>query len=211
MQQQLHQVLVDRLAAGLDDEDVGAADRLVVAAVRLAVRERLELDLAELDAELLGDPLREVGVRAAGEDHQPLLRARARSSGRAAARSRPSPRRRGPGSDELSRPAAGLHTPPCSPGAPARPRARPAGTSLVITDPAAIHAPSPTSTGATKPLWIAGPDVAADRRAALRPAGLVREVGGDRAGADVRVLADLGVADVREVRHLRRGPRCVSS
>ena len=42
-------------AAGLDDEDVGAADRLVVAAVRLAVRERLELDLAELDAELLGD------------------------------------------------------------------------------------------------------------------------------------------------------------
>jgi hypothetical protein len=29
-----------------------------------------------------------------------------------------------------------------------------AGTSLVITDPAAIHAPSPISTGATKPLWI---------------------------------------------------------
>ena len=37
-QQQLHQVLVDGLAAGLHEEDVGAADRLVVAAVRLAVR-----------------------------------------------------------------------------------------------------------------------------------------------------------------------------
>ena len=78
MKQQLHQVPVDRLAPGLDDEDVGAADRLVVAAVRLAVRERLELDLAELHAELLGDPLRELRMRAAGEDHQPLLRRRAR-------------------------------------------------------------------------------------------------------------------------------------
>ena len=37
------------LAAGLDDEEVGAADRLDVAAVGLAVRERLELDLAELE------------------------------------------------------------------------------------------------------------------------------------------------------------------
>src|SRR5713226_9121938 len=47
-----------------------------------------------------------------------------------------------------------------------------------------------------------GPDVAADRRAALRLARLVREVGGDRAGADVCVVADLGVTDVRQVRHL---------
>ena len=44
--------------AGLDDEDVGAADRLDVAAVDLAVREGLQLDVAELDAELLGDPAR---------------------------------------------------------------------------------------------------------------------------------------------------------
>src|SRR5580765_3336839 len=42
----------------------------------------------------------------------------------------------------------------------------------------------------------AGPDVTADRRTRLREPGLVREVRGDRAGADVRVLADLGVADV---------------
>ena len=73
-QQQLHQVLVDRAAAGLHEEEVGAADRLVVAAVRLAVAEGVQLDLAELDAELLGDPMRERRVRAAGEDHQPLLR-----------------------------------------------------------------------------------------------------------------------------------------
>ena len=51
---------VDRVARRLDDEHVGAADRLLVATVRLAVRERLELHVAELDAELLGDPLREV-------------------------------------------------------------------------------------------------------------------------------------------------------
>ena len=74
MNMQLHQVPVDRLAARLDEEHVGAADRLEVAAVRLAVRERLELDVAELDAELLGDLPREIGMRAAGEDHEPLLR-----------------------------------------------------------------------------------------------------------------------------------------
>src|SRR3954449_10130745 len=48
-----------------------------------------------------------------------------------------------------------------------------------------------------------GPDVATDRRPALRPAGLVREVRRDRACADVRVRADVRVADVREVGHFR--------
>ena len=72
--QELHQVPVDRVAPGLDDEEVGAANRLVVADVGLAVRERLERHLAELDAELLGDPLGELGMRAPGEHHQPLLR-----------------------------------------------------------------------------------------------------------------------------------------
>src|SRR3954447_3652496 len=48
-----------------------------------------------------------------------------------------------------------------------------------------------------------GPDVAPDRGAAFRLAGRMREVGGDRAGPDVRVLADLRVADVRQVRHFR--------
>jgi hypothetical protein len=72
--QQLHQVAVDRLGAGLDEEDVGAADRLLEATVRLAVGERAEVDGAELEAEPLGDLLREVRVRAAGEEHEPFRR-----------------------------------------------------------------------------------------------------------------------------------------
>src|SRR5581483_11535386 len=51
-----------------------------------------------------------------------------------------------------------------------------------------------------------GPDVLADLRAALRHPLPMWEVRGDRAGADVRVLADLGVADVGEVRNLRPLP-----
>src|SRR5471032_1643710 len=47
-----------------------------------------------------------------------------------------------------------------------------------------------------------GPDVAADRRAALWLPRLVGEVGGDGTGADVRIFADVGVADVRQVRDL---------
>src|SRR5438270_712064 len=54
--------------------NVGAADRLLVATVRLAVGERLQRDRPELDAETLGDLGREIRVRAAGEEHQPLLR-----------------------------------------------------------------------------------------------------------------------------------------
>src|SRR5262249_1090746 len=53
-----------------------------------------------------------------------------------------------------------------------------------------------------------GPDVPADLRLPLRNAWPVSEVRGDRAGADVRVLADLGVPDVGQVRHLRPWPDC---
>src|SRR5438105_13522196 len=52
----------------------------------------------------------------------------------------------------------------------------------------------------------AGPDVAPDAGRALGFARLVREVRGDVPGGDVRILADLGVADVGEVRHLRPRP-----
>src|SRR5215210_3074862 len=48
-----------------------------------------------------------------------------------------------------------------------------------------------------------GPDVPADRGASLRLAGLVGEVGRDVPRSDVRAGADVRVADVREVRHLR--------
>src|SRR5438105_15902532 len=47
-----------------------------------------------------------------------------------------------------------------------------------------------------------GPDVAADPGLRLRAARLVLEVRGDVPGSDVRVVADLRVADVGEVRHL---------
>ncbi len=72
--QQLHQVPIDWLATGLDEEDVGAADRFFEAAVGLPVRKRPDRDLAELDAEALADPLGKLGVRAAREEHQALLR-----------------------------------------------------------------------------------------------------------------------------------------
>ena len=85
--QQLHQVVVRPASLpGLDDEDVGAADRLLVAAVDLAVGERLQLDLAELDAELLGDPL----ARARGSSGR--RRASAASAGRARSSGARSPR-----------------------------------------------------------------------------------------------------------------------
>jgi hypothetical protein len=58
----LHQMRVDRNAARLHEEDVGAADRLLVPAVRLAVLERVEDDVAELESELLRDRARQVGV-----------------------------------------------------------------------------------------------------------------------------------------------------
>ena len=93
----------------------------LVAAVRLAVRERLQLDLAELDAELLGDLLRELRVRATGEHHQPLLRReRDRVPGLHL-----DARHLGlePGQRLLNR-SAFHRVLPCSPAAPARSRAR---------------------------------------------------------------------------------------
>src|SRR6266516_7729926 len=48
-----------------------------------------------------------------------------------------------------------------------------------------------------------GPDVPADLRTPLGHSRLVREVNRDVGGGHIRVLADLGVAEVREVRHLR--------
>ena len=137
-EQQLHHVPVDRLAAGLHEEHVGAANRLVETAVGLAVRERAELDLAETDAELLRDALREGLVRAPREDHQPLLRPALEpvtglrldhDFGRLEA-----------GKDKLSRRGAGLHIPPCSPVVPARPRVRLAGhPSLSLTQLRSMH------------------------------------------------------------------------
>ena len=71
---QLDQMDVDGRDGRLDQEDVGAADGLGVAAVGIAVGERLELDPTDLRPQLRGDSLRELRVRAAGEEPQPLHR-----------------------------------------------------------------------------------------------------------------------------------------
>ena len=62
------------LRARLHEEDVGAADRLAEADVQLAVRERLQLDLAEREAEMLADRVRQIRVRPPGEHHHPAYR-----------------------------------------------------------------------------------------------------------------------------------------
>ena len=72
--QQLDEGVVGRRDARLHDEHVGAADRLLVADIHLAVRERLQRDVAELDAEPLGDCLAQRHVGPAGEEHQALVR-----------------------------------------------------------------------------------------------------------------------------------------
>ena len=53
--EQLHEVLVSRIAGGLDEEDVGAADVFEQLEVNLAIREALELGLADRHAEELAD------------------------------------------------------------------------------------------------------------------------------------------------------------
>src|SRR5947209_33353 len=63
--------------------------------------------------------------------------------------------------------------------------------------------PIPDLDGCDEAIVDTGPDVAADRRAALRRARLMREVGGDRACAHVRIVADVRIADVRQMRHFR--------
>ena len=60
-------------AGGLDDEEVGAADRVLVLAVDLAVGERLEARVGQVDAELLRDLAAELHAGPAGGDHQPLV------------------------------------------------------------------------------------------------------------------------------------------
>src|SRR5213596_748014 len=54
----------------------------------------------------------------------------------------------------------------------------------------------PDLDGCLEPIVDAGPDVPADLRPSLGTARLVGVVRGDVAGGDIRVLADLGVADV---------------
>ena len=74
------------------------------------------------------------------------------------------------------------------------------GTSSVTVEPAATLAPRPDLDGRDQVDVGADEGLRADRRLVLLLAVIVA---GDRAGADVDVLGDIGVADVGEVVDLR--------
>ena len=204
--QELDEVAVDGLARRLDDEHVRAANRLLVAAVGLAVRERLELDLDRARCRAA----RRFVARA--RDSSGPRRASAASAARALSRARP----RAPGCGvTVSSPGSACSIVPVStalllerPAFLVTCRARaiasaPGGTSSVITEPAAVHAPSPTSTGATNtlstPILTLRPTVvfrfgrpaSCSRLAVIVPAAMFGPI------------ADLCVSDVREVWNLR--------
>ena len=66
--EQLHQAVIDRLAGGVDEEHIAAADALIQGDRSLAVREGFDLRLAQLDADEPADLLCQCGVGVAGED-----------------------------------------------------------------------------------------------------------------------------------------------
>ena len=66
--QQLHEVVVDRLAGGLDQKHVAAANGFIHGDGDFAVREALDLHFTELHADDLADVLCQLGVGIAGED-----------------------------------------------------------------------------------------------------------------------------------------------
>ena len=208
--QQLHQRVVGgdprvRVAArGLHDEHVGAADRLLVAAVDLAVGERLERDRAEVDVELAGRSSPPARVGPPREQHQPLV----------VADLQPRPRLRGGGGLELLEQA---HEDSESTGRLRRRSAYSSTLRLALArhaqrpgrDVVGDHDRAGRRPGAVADLdrrdeggVDAAADVGADRRAVLGEAVVV---GGDGARAEVGALPHVGVADVGQVRNL--GPR----
>ena len=187
---------------GLHDEHVGAADRLLVAAVRLAVRRTSSsFDLAELDAELLRrSRCASSGFERPANEHEALLRSERDGAPDLELRLR-GHRPSSPGSVCSIVP---LSTAPflvdlLRPGD--RQCAR--RTSSVITEPAAIHASSPIVDRGDERIVDPSPDVAPDRRSApsTRVCAVVRRDRSRRAMFGVGT--HVGVAEVREMRHLR--------
>jgi hypothetical protein len=72
----LHEPLVDRRGVRLDDEGVTATDGLVEAGVELTVRERPGVGGDQVDAELLCDRRRELGVRSSRHEDESFLAGR---------------------------------------------------------------------------------------------------------------------------------------
>src|SRR4029450_11865902 len=162
--QELHQRVVGGHPGGLiggsrlDDEHVGPADRLLVAAVHLAVGEGPQVDRPEIDVELAGD-LRGQLHRSPPAEHHQALGVVLRDVGE----------HLGALLDDAFLDRAHVVLSPCFASSPSCafdslavlvypsmfscsgreiPRA-PGGTSRVITDPAPVYAASPTFTGAT--------------------------------------------------------------
>src|SRR5207245_810506 len=129
--EQLHQVLVDRRARGLDHEHVVAAHRVLDLDVDLAVREVAQAGIGELDVKDLGDTAGELRVGAARDQLQ-LAPRRSVSPGVLDRGLQP------PYQAFLRTTLAGTPT-----------AVAPSGTSLVTTEPAPVRAPLPSLTGAT--------------------------------------------------------------
>ena len=139
-------MLADRQGGSLDDEHVGAADRVLEAEVGRAVCERRPLDPRQLDAEMAGDLAASSGCELPATTAVASA-ASATRPGRASAAAPSSPCPRGRAASAQSsrfppRPSLLI----CRGGKPASALS---GTSSVMTAPAAVHASSPTVTGAT--------------------------------------------------------------
>ena len=174
----------------LDDEHVGAADVLAVAAVDLAVGERRQLDLAERHV---------AGARRPRSTARGARARRRASSVFLVTSSISSPFRR----------ASRLGVVASSRARPSRSSIRagtpftsaPGGTSWVTTAPGAgVRTVAELDRRDQRPCWTL---VCTPSPTVVRCLFVAVVVGGDRAGAEVGAGADLGVADVGEVRDLR--------
>src|SRR6266581_7331464 len=149
--EELHVIFRDRLAGRLDEKDIGAAHAVRDLDVDLAVGEARDPHLVEGLVERVGDLAGKLRVGVAREKLE-----RARLLGRTLGCLRPhidslaDPGLRYVESSPFRRPRRRSVQPAtifCSERSIAR---LPAGTSAVITDPAAVYASSPTLTGATR-------------------------------------------------------------
>ena len=146
--EQLHEVVVDRGAGGLDHEHVGAADGLIDGDKVLPIREGAHLGVAQLRAHLLADGLGQGAVGSAGKDldvltvcdHSCNILSHFFSILYPAAAGKSYFLR-------LRRLAAHCFLTVWRVRAMAR---ESAGTSSVMVLPPAVYAPSPTRTGATR-------------------------------------------------------------
>ena len=205
--QQLDQGVVGRhpallVGAGrLDDEDVGAADRLLVAAVDLAVGEGLQRHLAEVDVELVGDAGGELHRAAAAEDHHPLrvVVADRGRGGRHRLRVSLLDRAHSSSSSRIS-PAFSIGVALDVPLVVVAHRKCPFGNVALHHCTGASVGPVPDLYRGDQHRVNADADLVADHRPVLAETVVV---GGHRPGAEIAAGADVGIADVGEVRDLR--------